>query len=116
MEELTSVIDDVKKSLMRNEADKEKQRNELKQIETEQKAQAPNNFIIVMKAQCVKCFGEELYNKIYSYLMKAKTTNIDFNIMQRDINTMVGKDKDKMNMVFFIDQLVDKEMSNRIYI
>eukprot|EP00826_Nyctotherus_ovalis_P047531 TRINITY_DN5476_c0_g1_i2.p6 TRINITY_DN5476_c0_g1~~TRINITY_DN5476_c0_g1_i2.p6 ORF type:complete len:104 (+),score=51.04 TRINITY_DN5476_c0_g1_i2:1380-1691(+) len=98
-------------SLMQNEEDRVKEREELRRIESEQRAATPSNFMAGRKEQCIKSLGPELYDKVYKYLKKAKETKKAFGIVQKEISGMVGNDKDKMNMVFFIDQIVDREVN-----
>jgi len=96
-------------TLMKNEEDRVKEREELKKIEDEQRSVVRTDLMTEKKPQCIKALGVELYERIYNYLKNAKLGNKDSAIIQKDIFNMVGNDKDKMNMVFFIDQLVDKE-------
>lgn len=110
--ELTDVIDNMLETLMQKEEDKVKEREELKKIEKEQRAVGLGDFMAAKKAQCVKSLGAELYENIYDYLKKAKTAKKDYAIVQKEVASMVANDKDKMNMVFFIDQIVDKDMNS----
>ena len=114
--ELHNVMDSLKKALMRGEEDKAKEREEFRKIESEQRAAAPSMMMEGKKAQCIKVLGAELYERIYQYMKKAKMYKIDFQIMQKELNTLLGKDKDKMNMAFLIEQIIECETMKTIYV
>ena len=105
---------------MRNEEDKEKEKETFREIELEltekeieQSTAKPKEFQEEMKQECIKVLGVEMYYEVYKYLKEVKAKNIKFSVMHERINNMLKKDKRKMSMVFFVDQLVDMEIKGK---
>jgi len=105
-----------KSALMKKVEDRKKEMEEIKKIESEQKKISPISNMQGKKALCLRVLGPELYEKVYAYMKKAKSARVDFPIIQKEVQILVGKDKDKMNMVFFIDQIVETESMKAIYV
>ena len=111
-DELNIIMDNFKKALMRRVEDRAKEQEEFAKIESEQKAVVQNNFMSDKKEQCMKTLGPDLFEKMYQYMKKSKASKVDFQTMQKGILTLVNKDKDKMNMAFLIDQLIESEVTS----
>lgn len=60
------------------------------------------------KEKCIQILGEELYNKVYDCLKKAREKN-SFKI--NELKQLVGNDKEKLNISFLIEQIIDSEMA-----
>ncbi len=68
-----------------------------------------------MKEQCVRALGADLYAEIHKELKKYKEGAADFYAVQNEVSAMVGNDKDKMNKVFLIDQIIECEKNKNYF-
>lgn len=110
--EVDTIIDSFQQALTRKAEDRVKEKENLKAFEAEQKLMepiSPSNSILEKKNQCIKILGKETFHKVYNYLKKAKMEGIPFDIMKQKMDSMINKDKPKMNAIFTVDQIVEIE-------
>ncbi len=99
---------------MRAREDRAKEKETMEKIETEQRAAGPQAGVGAGKrAQCVKALGPELFDKVYQCIKRAMISKTDFQQMQKDLLTLVNNDKEKMNVVFLVDQMVELEVGDK---
>ena len=70
----------------------------------------------MMKEQCIKALGEEMYNKIYQYLKKNEGKTADLFAFQNELKTLIGNDKDKINKAFLIEQIIECEKGKSYFV
>ena len=105
-------MDTYKRALMKKVEDRAKEQEELIKIEKEQRQVEPiANLTLGKKGFCIKALGLEMYDKVYRYLLKAKKSRIDHATMQKELLMLVNNNKDKMNVVFTIDQMIESELA-----
>ncbi len=86
-----------------------KEKAELDLIEHEQKMATQYDLHWKMKEQCIQALGLDLYQKIHQRLKKYKEGLADFMVVHDEVAAMVGNDKEKMNKIFLIDQIIECE-------
>ncbi len=109
-------MDSFKKALTRKAEEIAKDEAMLRNIEKEQKAAGPASNMAGMKARCLEILGPKVYEEMYGFLKKARSTRLDMGRVQEKLAEMVGGDKLKMNMAFLIDQIIEQEAMKSICI
>ena len=108
-------MDSFKQALTRKVEDKKKENEELQKIENEQRAVTQVRTLKQRKEQALKILGPELFEKIYIYLKKALTANINPVSLQKELMAIVNNDKQKMDAVFNIEQIIYHEAIHKAH-
>jgi len=114
--EIEEIVDICKAILLNKKEDQVKEKEEWVKIEKEQKLTTQYDLHWKMKEQCIMSLGEDMYNRIYHYLKKSKEEPGDFFTVQSQLKDIVGSDKEKMNKVFLIDQIIECEKNKNYFV
>ena len=103
------ILKSFKQALMRKIEERTKEKEELNEIEKEQRAVTEDDSISKKKSQCMKILGEKIYNDVYNYLKEASIKGIPHSVMMKEISNRVENDNNKLKAIFTLKQIINIE-------